>query len=327
MPDSVQQEGIVRVLEGVDAGLVWHAGNPLREQADLEAGRAAVRLDNRGVFTITGPDRLSWLHSLTSQHLDALAPGTSTSALVLSPNGHVEQVLHGIDDGDTFWGFTEPGHLDELVAWLDRMRFMRQVEVSARPDLRVVWLARSALDAAGDLPENAVVRDSEIPAGEQPALEVIVPASSDWPALPQAGTWAFGALRIAAGVPRVFVDTDQRTIPNEIGLLGTHLDKGCYRGQETVARVHNLGRPPRRLVLLHLDGSGHELPKPGTELVLDGRTVGFLGQAELHHELGPIALGLVKRNVPTDATLAAGGVAAAQEVLVDPEVGLHFRMR
>lgn len=319
------QEGIVPVLEGVDAGLVWHAGHPLREQVDLEAGRAAVRLDNRGVLTVTGPDRLTWLHSLTSQHLEALAPGVATSALVLSPNGHVEQVLHGVDDGETFWAFTEPGHVDDLAAWLDRMRFMRRVEVTARPDLRVVWLARCALDAAGVLPEGAVVRDSDIPAGDQPAVEVVVPASSDWPHLPLAGTWAFDALRIAAGVPRVFVDTDQRTIPNEIGLLGTHLDKGCYRGQETVARVHNLGRPPRRLVQLHLDGSGHELPGPGTELELDGRVVGFLGQAEMHHELGPVGLGLVKRNVPVEATLNAGGVAAAQEVLVDPEVGLHVR--
>ena len=76
--------------------------------------------------------------------------------------------------------------------------------------------------------------------------------------------WAYEALRIAAGVPRIGLDTDHRTIPNEIGLLGVavHLDKGCYRGQETVARVHTLGRPPRRLVRLHLDGSVDALPAP-----------------------------------------------------------------
>jgi folate-binding protein YgfZ len=139
--------------------------------------------------------------------------------------------------------------------------------------------------------------------------------------------WAYEARRIAAGVPRIGLDTDHRTIPNEVGLLGVavHLDKGCYRGQETVARVHTLGRPPRRLVRLHLDGSADALPEPGTVLELDGRPVGFVGGTSRHYELGPIALGLVKRNVAADAPLVVAGIAASQEVLVDPEIGLHVR--
>lgn len=171
------------------------------------------------------------------------------------------------------------------------------------------------------LPEGAPVRDSELGGSE-----VFLPSGTQLP--PEAvpvGMWAFEAARIAAGVPRIFVDTDHKTIPNEIGLLGTHLDKGCYRGQETVARVHTLGRPPRRLVQLHLDGSMVELPEPGAALELDGRTVGFVGSSARHHELGPVALGMVKRNVAVDATLLASGIPAAQEVLVDPEVGLHVR--
>ena len=144
---------------------------------------------------------------------------------------------------------------------------------------------------------------------------------------PKAGTWALEARRIAAGVPRIGLDTDHRTIPNEIGMLGTavHLDKGCYRGQETVARVHNLGRPPRRLVRLHLDGSVDALPTAGAELTLDGRPIGFVGGSARHFELGPIALGLIKRGTPLDAQLAVEGIAAAQEPLVDPEAGLHVR--
>ena len=114
-------------------------------------------------------------------------------------------------------------------------------------------------------------------------------------------------------------ETDHRTIPHEVGWLETavHLDKGCYRGQETVARVHNLGRPPRRLVLLHLDGSESELPgarRPGAART--AATVGSVTSAARHYELGPIALALVKRSTPADATLVAGGVAAAQEVIV-----------
>ena len=139
--------------------------------------------------------------------------------------------------------------------------------------------------------------------------------------------WAYEALRIAAGVPRIGLDTDHRTIPNEIGLLGVavHLDKGCYRGQETVARVHTLGRPPRRLVRLHLDGSVDALPAPGAALESDGRAVGFVGGSARHFELGPIALGMIKRNVPVDAPLIVDGIAASQDPLVDPEIGLHVR--
>jgi tRNA-modifying protein YgfZ len=144
---------------------------------------------------------------------------------------------------------------------------------------------------------------------------------------PRAGTWALEARRIAAGVPRIGLDTDHRTIPNEIGLLGVavHLDKGCYRGQETVARVHNLGRPPRRLVRLQLDGSADALPASKAEVQLDLRAVGFVGGSARHFELGPIALALIKRGTPADASLIVDGIAAAQEPLVDPDIGLHVR--
>ncbi|MGH3387681.1 MAG: YgfZ/GcvT domain-containing protein, partial [Actinomadura sp.] len=140
-----------------------------------------------------------------------------------------------------------------------------------------------------------------------------------------AGMWTYEAHRVATLRPRLGVDTDERTIPHEVGWIGAavHLDKGCYRGQETVARVHNLGRPPRRLVFLHLDGSVDRLPGHGDPVELAGRQVGFVGSAARHHELGPIALAMVKRNVPVDAELLAGGVAAAQEVVVSPDAGAN----
>ncbi len=155
---------------------------------------------------------------------------------------------------------------------------------------------------------------------------------ADLTALPEqlgdpVGLWAWEALRIEAGLPRVGLDTDELTIPNEAGLLNiaVHLDKGCYRGQETVARVHTLGRPPRRLVRLHLDGSVNHLPEPGSDVTLDGVRVGSIGTSARHHELGPIALALVKRNVDPTAELLVDGVAAGQELIVDPEAGLHVR--
>ena len=280
-----------------------------------------VDLSHRGVVTVTGPDRLGWLHSLTTQHLEHLAPGHGVTTLVLSPQGHLEHALYGVDDGTTFWAHTEPGAAPALAAWLDRMRFLMRVEVADRSDAyAVVWTAG---DAGGEL----LARAGQDSLGGR---ELFVPRADLDGVLagaPRAGMWAYEARRIAAGVPRIGVDTDHRTIPNEAGLIGVavHLEKGCYRGQETVARVHTLGRPPRRLVRLHLDGSVDALPEPGAPLELDGRAVGLVGSSARHFELGPIALGLVKRNVPVDAELLAGGIAASQEALVDPEVGLHVR--
>jgi folate-binding protein YgfZ len=319
----------VLIDRGIDAGAPWHFGDPMREQRLLDQGTGWVDLSHRGVLTITGPDRLSWLHSLTTQHVDALEPGVGVTSLVLSPQGHIEYVLYGVDDGETFWAHTEPGAAAPLTAWLDRMRFLMRVEVTDRSqDYAVVWTAEGSWE--GDREEGDGRLIARMGLDSLDGRELFVPRDrlAAVPSEgPRAGMWAYEARRIAAGVPRIGLDTDHRTIPNEVGLLGVavHLDKGCYRGQETVARVHTLGRPPRRLVRLHLDGSVDALPEPGSVLELDGRPVGFVGSAARHYELGPIGLGLVKRSVEPEASLIVAGIAASQEALVDPEIGLHVR--
>jgi folate-binding protein YgfZ len=277
----------------VDAGVAAHYGEPYAEQRALAAGTALVDLSHRPVLRISGDDRLTWLHSLTSQHLDALAPGVATEALVLSPHGHVEHHLALVDDGEAVVAHVEPGTLAPLVAYLDSMRFWSKVEVADVSDALAV-----VADAAGwrAVPRASLVSEADA-AGSL------------------AGIWAYEALRVEARRPRLGFETDHRTIPHEVGWIGpaVHLDKGCYRGQETVARVHNLGKPPRRLAFLHLDGSVDALPAHGAPVELDGRQVGFVTTAARHHELGPIALALVKRSIPTDVPLLAGGVAAAQD--------------
>jgi len=286
-----------------DAGVAAHYGSIVHEQRALLAG-ASVDLSHRDVFTITGPDRLTWLHSLSTQHLESLAPGVPTEVLMLSPQGRIEHGFAGHDDGETFWAHTEPGAAEALIAFLESMKFMSRVEIAPVTERAVTGFVQD-----GDLAYELVDRES-------------VATMSD-----VVGVWAWEALRIEAGLPRIGLDTDDRTIPNEVGLLGrsVHMDKGCYRGQETVARVHNLGRPPRRLVRLLLDGSVEHLPAHGAA-ILNGETqVGVVGSSARHHELGPIALALVKRSVDPTATLAVDGVAAAQELVVDPEVGLHVR--
>lgn len=319
--------GLVRAEDGIDAGAVVHCGDPAREQRDLDRGLGWVDLSHRGVFTVAGPDRLTWLHAMTTQHLLALPPHRGTTALLLDPNGHIDHALFLVDDGETLWGHTEPGRVGELVAFLDRMRFMSRVEVTDRSaDLAVVWTVE---DPTGH-PEALITRtaDDTLAGTDLFLPRTALPGLAGRPH--RAGLWAYEARRIAAGVPRIGVDTDERTIPNEIGVLGgaVHMDKGCYTGQETVARVWNMGRPPRRLVRLQLDGSMDILPGHGDPISLrdePDRTVGSVGSAARHYEEGPIALGLVKRSVPVDAPLLVGEVAAAQEVIVDPEVGLHVR--
>ncbi len=288
-----------------DEGVAGHYGDPYREQRRLAEG-AVVDMSHRPVVRIAGPDRRSWLHSLTSQHLTALAPGGSTETLVLSPQGHVEHHLQLVDDGEQLLAHVEPGTAGALLEFLDRMRFMLRVEVSDVSDQwAVVWSAAGI--AEGLVQSTGFGTFGFVPRG---SLGSVV----DEPA----GMLAFEALRVAARRPRLGVDTDHRTLPHEVGWLGSavHLDKGCYRGQETVARVHNLGRPPRRLALLHLDGSDSSLPEVGSEVVLDGRPVGRVGTSVRHHELGPLSLALLKRQVPDDAALVVGGSIAAA---IDPE--------
>jgi len=321
--------------DGVDAPVAAHYGSFNAEQRTLESGEGFVDLSHRDVIRISGPERLTWLHSLTTQHFLQLAPKEWTTALILSPQGHVEHAFSGYDDGESFWAHTEPGAAGPLLDWLGRMVFMTRVELAdVTDDWAVAWRASKPVEEAAQRGGSAVVEE----VAQQPSRNLrydLVPRSElaayAEAAGPACGLWAFEALRIARGEPRHLVDTDARTIPNEVGWVGpaVHLDKGCYRGQETVARVHTLGRPPRRLTLLHLDGTENRLPAPGTELLMGSgeatKTVGFVGSSARHHELGPIALAMVKRNVPLEVTLEVDGMPAAQEVVVDPEVGLHVR--
>nr|WP_245862652.1 glycine cleavage T C-terminal barrel domain-containing protein [Phycicoccus duodecadis] len=320
--------------DAADAGVASHYGDPMREQRLLAEGLAVVDLSHRDVVTVTGPDRLGWLHSMTTQDLTGLEPRQSRETLVLSPKGHVEHALHLVDDGTTTWLSLEPGTAPALVAWLESMRFMLQVEVAdVTADWAVLGEPIGTESVEGEPlawvdPWPGLVGDTVAygpleghPAAGRAWRELLVPRASLEETVgdrPMAGTWAAEALRVAAWRPRLGAETDHRTIPHEVDWLRTavHLHKGCYRGQETVARVHNLGRPPRRLVFLHLDGSGHVLPDAGAALVHDGREVGRLTSVARHHEDGPVALAVVKRSVPTDVDLVVGGVSAAQTVVV-----------
>jgi len=315
---------------GLDAGVAAHYGDPFAEQRALAARWGVVDQSHRGVLRITGADRLSWLHSLTTQHLEHLDAGVSAEALLLSPQGHVEHQLTLTDDETAVWAHVEPGTVAALVEFLTSMKFMLRVDVQdVSADYAVVTLLGPGVPAAGAVP--AAVRldtgfGTDLIVPRAGLAESVAGLRAAGAAL--AGMWAHEALRIAAGRPRIGLDTDHRTIPHEVGWIETavHLSKGCYRGQETVARVHNLGHPPRRLVLLHIDGSEDKLPGHGDLVLLEGASVGFTGSAARHYELGPIGLALIKRTTPVDATLTVDGVAAAQEVIVSPDAGANIQV-
>jgi tRNA-modifying protein YgfZ len=291
------------VARAPDETVAGHYGDPLREQRQLLTDGGVVDRSQRGVLRVSGADRLSWLHSLTSQHLTELPVGRWTQALVLSPHGHVEHDIRLVDDGETTWLHVEPGTAPALASYLESMRFMLRVEVE---DVTASYAVLTSVTSAGiEMAEDRLVpRDTLLAEVGDQSL---------------AGHDAWEALRVAAGLPRLGFETDHRTIPHEVGWIGpaVHLDKGCYRGQETVARVHNLGRPPRRLVLLHLDGTSETLPPPRTDVTVDDRSVGFLGTAVHHAELGPIALAVIKRSTGDDAHLMVEGMAAKAERIVD----------
>ena len=297
----------VFVEEGPDKGAIWHFGEPNKEQKALLEGKAWADLSHLAVIAVSGDDRLKWLHDLTTQHLVDFGVGIWKSALILDPQGHVEYQFSLVDDGEATFVVLDPHFAETLINYLNKMRFMLKVEVrDATAEYAVLRAPGVANEVGGPF---ALVPRNELDEMKQTFGSTAM----------QVGTWALDAERVAAGRPRHGIDTDFKAIPNELGVLhsAVHMNKGCYRGQETVAKIYNLGKPPRRLVMLHLDGHAVVMPPSGTPVMNGENQVGFLGTVARHHELGPIALAIVKRNTPVDAELMVEGVAASQQIIVE----------
>ena len=295
----------VFVESGADKGAIWHFGEPNQEQKALVAGNGWADLSHRGVISISGRDRLTWLHALTTQHLEQLPVATWIDALILDPQGHVIEQLFLVDDGTTTFIHTEKERTSDVIDYLSKMKFMLEVDVKDESNKYAVLRAPGVADKFGG--PYALV-----PRGELKETTEAFNKSHT-----QVGIWALEAERVATGRARLLFETDHKSIPNELGFLNNavHMNKGCYCGQETVAKVFNLGQPPRRLVLLHLDGSMVAMPEHGSKVFMEEKEVGYIGTMARHYELGPIALAVVKRNTPLDAVLISEGVNATQEEL------------
>jgi folate-binding protein YgfZ len=315
------------------------------EQRKLSEGEALCLLDTQGVIAVSGTDRLTWLHSLLSQNLKNLSAGESAEALLLDPQGRIEQVIKVIDDGEITWLLVDHKDTGALLTWLQKMVFRMKVEISDRSaqfatvgattahsevsfvsnSYPLIWKDQwPGVVAGGFRYSTRAVDYSWFEHLVQVAdLEKVLAGKS------LAGTMAADGLRVAAGRPKAINEVDEKSLPHELDLLSTavHLSKGCYRGQESVAKVHNLGHPPRRLTFLHLDGSEHALPDVGDEVRVLGedKSRGKVTSVAQHFEMGPIALAVISRSVPEDSALEVVGknglIAATQEVIVPQSAG------
>ena len=349
MPGFAAVDGAV-----IDGSVIAHFGDAFREQRRLAAGAAVAPLGDRTVIEVAGPERLSWLDSITSQSVGRLAPGESTELLVLDPQGRVEHAAGVFDDGASTWLIADAGDAEALAAWLTRMKFRTQATVEVRSDLVLVgYIDGGAVadpaSAAASAPNGlalvwadpwqriSVGGHQYAEVAEHPGVDyawgVAILTEDSAAALADAlgrdalaGLLAAEALRIAAWRPRWTTEVDERSLPHESDWIrsAVHLSKGCYRGQETVAKVHNLGHPPRRLAALHLDGSDAVLPEPGAPVFAGDEEVGHLTSVARHHEDGPIALAILSRRAPIgDLLVRADGIdiAASQQVIVPADAG------
>ncbi len=276
-----------------DERVAWHYGDPFQEQRLLLTSQGRVDMSHKGVLQVTGPDRLVYLNSLTTQLLLDMVPGQSALTLNLNPQGFVLHELHVIEDGENTWIITEPGTTNELLTYLTKMKFLMKVDVQ---DVSEFWGV--VFENSKSQHEKFLTWLNPFPAGGR---EILIPRSQvrDYVGESPVGMWAHAAWRVEHLIPRLGFETDHRTIPNEVGWLETaiHLDKGCYRGQETISKVSRMGKPPRRIALVHFDGSVDELPQHATEVYLEGKIVGFVGTSVQHYQLGPIASVVVKRTI------------------------------
>lgn len=356
----MQAPGAVPAPESsLDHGVPWHFGDPFSEQRTATRSAVVIDRSHRQIIAVPGEERLSWLHLVLTQHLTELPDGQGTEALVLDSNGHIDSHALVAHHHDVVYLDTDPGAeassalpkmgvdgKQPLFEYLEAMRFWSQVEPrDASGEFALLTIVGpEAVDLLGrqgiervpsapyevaSLPGGGWVRS--LPFKGLYTADLLVPRDALvdwWTALTDAGarpsgTMAYEALRVEALRPRVGIDTDDRSLPHEMNWIhvAAHVAKGCYRGQETVAKVHNVGKPPRKMVLLHLDGSVEVRPEPGDPVLHGERKVGRVGSVVLHHELGPVALALIKRTAPTDVELVAGDVEEERAVAaaVDPD--------
>jgi tRNA-modifying protein YgfZ len=311
--------------------------------ADYRAITAAVGLmdrSERGKLALSGVEAASFLQGQVSNDVEGLETGAGCYAAFLTPKGKMLGDLRILRTEHELLLDTERIALQALFNMIRRFSLGYQVELHKRTLERglLSLIGPDALALAGaaalgpDEHAHAVV---EVPDSGLRARAIRTDVGVDLlcdaadtealrAALEEAGVVAVGeaaadCLRIERGRPRYGIDLDDTVIPQEAGLndRAVSLTKGCYVGQETVARLYYRGKPNRQLRGLRLSGPA----EPGDELQFEGRAVGRLTSAALSPRFGPIALGFVRREAPLGATVKVG----ASEDLTGQVIELPFR--
>lgn len=247
---------------------------------------AVVRLD-RGYVEVVGPEAAEFLERMLSNEVVSLAPGREARpALLLTPKGRIIAPLRVVRERpEAFLLVTESGLAEVVATTLLRARFAARCEIAVRP-------YRGYLHLGADPGEGVPNADYGVEAWERWGSEELEAADPS----------GLEALRIEAGTPAWGAELDETTLPAEAGLDETHISftKGCYPGQEPVARLHYRGHPNRRLRVLEAADA-----RPGDEIVLGEKVVGRVTSA-----VPGRALGYVRREVPDDAVLKIGAAEA-----------------
>lgn len=335
---------VIRVT-GPEAAAFLH--NLLSQKLDdVQAGwsGSALDLDTQGrilhtmdiaVTTDTGAD-VSASADAGAGSGDGAGAGTGDGASAGTGTGDGSGAA-AAPEGLAFYLDCEAGKFDSLRDFLHKMIFWSQVTIE-EADLAIITVLGGPTDT--QLPSQAVYSrtvSTATPAGagsaqpttglwEASRTDIAVPREQleaaveelESTGLQLVGLMAYTAERVKA-LEAESVDLDEKSIPHEIPhwigrgerVGAVHLAKGCYRGQETVARVENLGRSPRVLVLLHLDGSAPTMPSPGADIQAKGRRVGKLGTVIDDCDYGPIALAVIKRSALDAGQVNIGDVAAS----------------
>jgi folate-binding protein YgfZ len=289
----------------------------------------------RGKLALTGSEAKSFLQGQVTNDVEALTPGHGCYAAFLTPKGKMLGDLRILDAGDEILLDTERVALQELFNMIRRFSIGFDVELHKRtlesgllsllgPESESIVGGLGELEhshavvSVGDLQVRAIRTDLGIDllcdAADVDGLRL---ALSDAGAVPLSSDAVAECLRVERGRPRFGLDLDDTVIPQEAGLneRAVSFTKGCYVGQETVARLHYRGKPNRHLRGLRLSA---DAAATGDELTFEGRAVGRLGSLAVSPRFGPIGLALVRREAPVGSVVAVGDGAAQGEVVELP---------
>ena len=288
---------------------------PAEDYARLRPGGSGAAVRGRAALIwVEGPDAEGFLHGLLSNDVAGLAAGASCRALLLDAKGHLQSDLRVRRDGpDAFTLVIAPERAELVAGLLDRHHFSEALDLIGPEEVETVTVA-GAPEGASELAELT------LPGALPGTLELVVADAGAAIArlgVPEASAEAREMARVAAGCPQVGVDTGPATLVQEVGLEddAVSFDKGCYLGQETVARVQFRGRVNRLLRGLRLPAPA---PAPGGAVRLAGREVGRLTSVATTPDLGAIGLAVLRREAEPGAWVEVEGAAGPARVVELP---------